>query len=104
MYKIHKGDTVKVMAGKDNGREGTVEKVLAKEGKVLVGGVNLYKRHVNVRKMGQNQEGGIIEIVKPLNMSNVEVVCPNCKKPTRVGFEVTKEGKKRVCKKCNKTF
>lgn len=104
MYKIRKGDTVKVMAGKDNGREGQVEKVLAKEGKVLVGGVNLYKRHVNVKKLGGNQEGGIIEIVKPLDVSNVELVCPLCKKPTRVGFEVTKEGKKRLCKKCKKTF
>jgi large subunit ribosomal protein L24 len=104
MQKIIKGDTVKVMLGKDNGREGVVEKVLLKEGKIFIGGINLYKRHVNTKRMGGQQEGGIIEIIKPLKISNVQLVCPSCKKITRVGFEVGKEGKLRICRKCGKPF
>lgn len=99
MLKITKGDNVQVMAGKDKGRSGAVERVLGKEAKVFVGGVNLYKRHV--KKMGQT-EGGIIEIIKPLDVSKVALVCPNCKKATRVGFKLEKERKVRFCKKCGK--
>ena len=99
MYKIRKGDEVKVMLGKDNGRTGIVERILAKNGKVLVAGINQYKRHV--RKV-QDTEGGVITITKPVNLSNVELVCPSCKKATRVGFKVEGEGKVRMCKKCGK--
>lgn len=69
--KIKKGDKVKILLGKDRGREGTVEYVLPKKGKVFVGGVNMYKRHV--RKHGDTA-GGIIDIPKPLDVSNVEKV------------------------------
>lgn len=96
MFKIKKGDQVQILAGKDQGKSGTVEKVDPKKGKVAVSGLNMFKRHV--RKYGQI-EGGIIEILKPLNISNVALVCPKCKKATRVGFDLT-NGKKRVCKKC----
>lgn len=99
MQKIRKGDKVKVLLGKDNGREGSVEKVFPKEGKVVVAGINIYKR--SVKKMGETQ-GGIIDLLKPVNISNVILVCPNCKKPTRVGFKVEKDGKTRICKKCGK--
>ena len=99
MYKIRKGDEVKIMLGKDNGRTGIVERILAKNGKVLVAGVNQYKRHV--RKV-QDTEGGVITITKPVNLSNVELVCPSCKKATRVGFKFEGENKLRVCKKCGK--
>lgn len=97
--KIKKGDKVKVLLGKDRGKEGTVEKVMAKKGKVFVERINLYKRHV--KKM-QNIEGGIIEIPKPLDISNVALICPNCKKITRVGFKMEGETKIRICKKCGK--
>lgn len=97
--KIKKGDKVKILLGKDRGKEGNVEFVLAKKNKVFVGGANLYKRHV--RKQG-NIEGGIINLPKPLNVSNVILVCPNCKKLTRVGFKITGKTKVRVCKKCGK--
>lgn len=97
--KIKKGDTVKITAGKDNGKTGAVDKVYVKENKLMVAGVNLFKRHV---KKSEFSEGGMIEIAKPVDASNVMLVCPNCKKPTRVGFEVTKTGKKRICKKCRK--
>ncbi|MFH1535853.1 MAG: 50S ribosomal protein L24 [Patescibacteria group bacterium] len=88
--KIKKGDKVKILLGKDRGKEGKVEYVMAKRNRVFVGGVNMYKRHV--RKHGQ-VEGGIIDIPKSLDMSNVALVCLNCKKTTR---------NVRICKKCGK--
>lgn len=99
MNKIKKGDNVKIMAGKDSGRTGTVDRVLTRVGKVVVGGVNVYKR--SVKKMG-DQEGGIVELVKPVDASNVVLVCPNCKKPTRVGFKIEGKEKIRICRKCKK--
>lgn len=99
MNKIKKGDNVKVLIGKDSGRTGSVEKVLGKTNQVVVGGINISKR--SVKKMGDTQ-GGIIDLVKPVNISNVILICPNCKKPTRVGFLVEKGSKIRICKKCKK--
>lgn len=96
--KIKKGDTIIVIKGKDKGRKGKVEKVFPKEGKVLVLGINVVKKHVKPKKEGE--KGGILEIAKPLNVSKVALVCPKCGKKTRVGFLLTKEGKERICKKC----
>lgn len=96
--KIRKGDKVMVVLGKDRGKSGTVERVINKKGKVAVGGINLVKRHV--KKYGDIQ-GGILEIAKPIEQSNVMLVCPHCQKPTRVGFKF--DGMKmRICKKCQK--
>lgn len=97
--KIRKGDKVKILLGKDRGKEGTVELIRASDKRVFVGGVNLYKRHV--KKMG-DVEGGIIDIPKSLHVSNVALVCPNCKKLTRVAYKIDKTGKMRICKKCKK--
>lgn len=97
--KIKKGDKVKVLLGKDRGKEGKVEYVLGKDNKVFVSGANLYKRHV--RKMN-NVEGGIIDIPKPMDVSNVGLVCPNCNKVTRVGYKMVEKIKVRICKKCQK--
>lgn len=99
MNKIKKGDNVKVLLGKDSGRTGTVDKVLVKSGKVVVAGINIYKR--SVKRTGQNQ-GGIIDLVKPVDISNVALVCPNCKKITRVGFKIEGKEKIRICRKCGK--
>ena len=99
MFKIKKGDNVQILLGKDNGKTGSVERVLTKDGRVLVNGINLFKRHV--RKF-QGIEGGIIDLPKSVNLSNVALVCPSCKKPTRVGFKITDDVKSRVCKKCGK--
>lgn len=101
MNKIKKGDKVKILVGKDSGKQSTVEKVLVKKGQVVVSGVNVYKRHVNAKRAGMNQ-GGEFEVVKPINLSNVALVCPNCQKPTRVGFVVNGDSKNRVCRKCGK--
>jgi large subunit ribosomal protein L24 len=99
MQKIIKGDNVQILLGRDRGKSGTVERVLGKQDKVVVGGINMVKRHVKGR---QGIEGGIIDIIKPLNLSNVSLVCPNCKKATRVGFKITGDTKTRFCKKCGK--
>lgn len=90
---------MKILLGKDRRKEGKVEFVLGKDRRVFVGGANLYKRHV--RKMGEIK-GGIIDIPKSLDISNVALICPNCNKVTRVGYEKTGDTKVRVCKKCKK--
>lgn len=95
--KIKKGDKVKIILGKDRGKEGKVEYALGKDKRVFVGGANLYKRHV--RKQG-SIEGGIIDIPKSLDISNVVLICPNCKKPTKVGLKFEGNEKVRICKKC----
>ena len=92
---------MKILLGKDRNKTGKVIRVLNKKGRVLVEGVNMYKRHV--RKMGQT-EGGIIEITKPVDASNLALVCPSCKKPTRVGFKSENNTKVRVCKKCKEVI
>lgn len=90
--KIRSNDKVKVMIGKDKGKETTVEKVSLKTGKIYLKDVNVYKRHVK----GQ----GIKDIAKPVNASNVMVICPKCSKLTKIGFKVEDNKKTRICKKC----
>ena len=103
--KIKVGDTVKVTMGKDKGREGKVEIVLPKRNSVVIPEVNMYKKHV---KGQQGQKGGMYDIPRPLNLAKVALICPNCKKQTRVGYETVQNasGKKnekyRICKKCGK--
>jgi large subunit ribosomal protein L24 len=97
--KFKKGDLVTVVRGKDSGKTEKIEKVFSKEGKVLVAGVNQYKRHVKGRMQGQKSE--IITLTKPLAVSNIRLVCPKCKKLSRVGYKMIKDGKVRVCRKCN---
>ncbi len=98
--KLIKGDEVLIVTGKDKGKKGKVEKVFDKEGKVLVPGFNLYKRHYKSRM--QNKPSEIIEITKPFPVANVAFVCPNCKKQSRIGYVIENKEKVRVCKKCNK--
>lgn len=103
--KLIKNDEVKVVAGKDKGKTGKVEKVFSKEAKVLVAEVNQYKRHVKGGYGGQKSE--IMTITKPLPVSNVQLICPKCKKLTRVGYKIesAKNGavsKVRICRKCGK--
>ncbi|PIP15192.1 50S ribosomal protein L24 [Candidatus Roizmanbacteria bacterium CG22_combo_CG10-13_8_21_14_all_35_9] len=96
--KIKKGDKVKVMAGKDKGREGKVEKVYLKSDKVLIANINIYKRHV--KKSEQMPKGGIVDVPRPLAVSKVIVICSKCGKTTRIGYKIEKSKKYRVCKKC----
>lgn len=96
--KLKKGDNVKIVIGKDKGKSGKVEKVFSKEGKVLVEGINLFKRHLKARL--QNQKSEIVTISKPLPVSNVALVCPKCNLITRIGYRVEKDKKVRICRKC----
>ena len=96
--KIQKDDNVKILIGKDKGREGKVVQAFPKKNTILVAGLNTYKKHV---KPTQNQKGGIITKERALAVSKVILVCPNCKKDTRVGYSIDKAGNKyRICKKC----
>lgn len=99
--KIHKSDKVKIITGKDKGKTGKVEKVYPKKGKLLVAGVNIYRKHLKPR--GEKNPGGIVDISKPIDVSNVVLICPNCNKETRIGYSIDKKGgKTRICKKCGK--
>jgi large subunit ribosomal protein L24 len=99
MLKLKAGDNVKITAGKDKGREGKIEKIFPKQTKALIPGVNIYKKHVKGR---QGQKGGIYDIPRPLDFAKIALICPKCKKATRVGFKIVEKSKSRVCKKCNK--
>ena len=108
--EVRKGDTVQVMKGKDRGKQGRVIEADPKHGRILVENVNMIVRHQRPRpiqnssRMGGPQiiPGGIIEKPAPLNVSNVMVVCPTCKRPTRVGTVIKETKDKtyrvRVCK------
>jgi large subunit ribosomal protein L24 len=89
--KIKKGDRVIVLAGRDKGKNGEVIRVLPKEGRVLVRGVNMMRKH---QKQTANEEGGIISKEAPINISNLALEDPKDGKPTRVGFKFLEDGSK----------
>ncbi|MFZ2153510.1 MAG: 50S ribosomal protein L24 [Microgenomates group bacterium] len=96
--KIQKGDTVKVLIGKDKGREGVVVSAFPKKDSLVVKGLNIYKKHV---KPSQGQKGGIVEKERALHSSKLMLICPSCKKATRVSYQIDKTGSKyRICQKC----
>jgi large subunit ribosomal protein L24 len=100
--KIHKGDRVQVLSGKDRGKQGNVSHVLPDRNRVIVDGINVVKRHTKARTM--NEAGGIIDKDLPIHVSNVALVCSSCG-PTRVGYRIESDGKKvRVCRKCGGTL
>lgn len=99
--KLKKGDEVKVIRGKDKGKSGKIEKVLS-GAKVLIANVNQYKRHL--KKSAERQKSEILTITKPISLSNVILICPMCKKQTRVGFKIEGNEKIRICKKCGKVL
>jgi len=97
--KIRKGDRVRVLTGKDRGKEGTVMRALPREGKVIVDGVNVVKKHQAPTR--STQQGGIIDKDMPVPVANVAVICPSCGKPTRIGYKFDASGTKiRICRKC----
>ena len=96
--KIKKGDRVRVLTGKDRGKEGNVTRVIPDKGRVIVDGVNVAKKHQKPTR--STMQGGIIDRDMPLDVSNVAILCPKGH-PTRVGYKFDTEGNKtRVCKKC----
>ncbi len=96
--KIKSGDKVLMLVGKDKGKIGKVMKVFPKKNKVVVEGLNLCKKHYRPRREGE--KGEIVEIPRPVDVSNVALICPNCEKPTRVGYRFENGKKVRYCKKC----
>lgn len=96
-FKI--GDSVKITLGKDKGREGKIEKIFPKRGTVLIPGVNIYKKHV---KAAGEVKGGVYELPRPLITSKIALICPKCKKITRIGYRIAGKEKVRICKKCKK--
>ena len=101
--RIRKGDEVVVLAGKDRGKRGKVQEVHLADGAVLVGGVNIVKRHTKANPSA-NVKGGIIEQPAALGLGKVMLVCPHCGKPTRVGHRIVDEAKERFCKRCGEAI
>lgn len=98
MMKIRKGDTVKIISGKYAGKAGKALTILPKEQKVVVEGINLFKKHRKPRRSGE--KGQIVEMIRPVDVSKMMLVCPKCGQATRVGFKISDSEKNRVCKKC----
>ncbi|NOT44618.1 MAG: 50S ribosomal protein L24 [Acidobacteria bacterium] len=97
---IRRNDTVAIITGKDSGKRGRVLKVLPVRNRLIVEGVNIIKRHTRPNPQ-RNIKGGIVEREGSLHASNVQLVCPECSKLTRVGRRVLADGRKvRVCRKC----
>ena len=101
--RIRANDMVVVIRGRDRGKQGRVQRAFPKEGKVLVDGVNVVKRHMRARS--GVQQAGIIEKELPIWVSNVMLICTQCNRPTRVGYTFLADGTKaRVCKKCKEVI
>lgn len=101
--KIKKDDTVKVMAGKDQGKTGKVHRAIPKENKVVVSGINIIKRHIRARP-GLRQAGRV-ESEAPMSVAKVALLCPKCERPTRVGYQLLEGGGKvRICRKCGQAI
>jgi large subunit ribosomal protein L24 len=100
MANIRRDDTVIVIAGKDRGKSGKVNRVIREKDRVVVAGINIATKHVKNRP--GIRQAGIIHVEAPLHISNVMLMCPHCAKPTRVGHRFQEDGTKvRVCKRCN---
>ena len=101
---IRKGDTVHVLSGRDAGKKGRVLSVNPRKNTLIVEHANIIKRHTRPNPQ-KNIKGGIVEKEGPIHASNVQVVCGNCGKHTRIGHQVLPDGSKsRVCKRCNATL
>ena len=96
--KIKKGDTVLIISGKNRGKKAKVLESFPKQGKISVESVNIVKKHR--RPKTEKEKGQVIEIIKPVDVSNVKLICPKCSVASRVGYRLTEKGKYRICKKC----
>ena len=96
--KIHKGDIVKIISGKDRGKSGKVIQVLPDRNALIVDGINTFKKHRRSKKQGE--KGETVMVIRPFAASNAMLTCSSCKKATRVGYRMEGEKKVRYCKKC----
>ncbi len=96
--RIRKGDKVQVLVGKDRGKQANVVRAIPSEGRVIVEGVHVAKRHAKPTRA--TKQGGVIDKFMPVSVSSVAIVCGDCG-PTRIGMQVDEQGRKlRICKKC----
>jgi large subunit ribosomal protein L24 len=100
-FKLRKEDQVQVIAGKDKGKQGKIVRIDREKGRAIVAGVNMVKKAMKKRK--QTDRGGIIEIEAAIQVSNVMIVCRKCG-PTRIGYKIEGDAKKRVCRKCGEAL
>jgi large subunit ribosomal protein L24 len=100
--KIRKNDNILVIAGKDKGKKGKVRHAYPDEGRVIVDGVNMVKRHTKARAMAR--QAGVIEREAPLGVSKVMLICNKCNRATRVGFSFAEDKKVRVCSSCHEVI
>ncbi len=96
--KLKKGDRVVMLAGREKGKETTVVRTYPGLSKVLLEGLNVVKRHT--KASSKNPRSGIQEIPKPVPAGKVALICPSCKKPTRIGYQIKGDQKERFCRKC----
>jgi large subunit ribosomal protein L24 len=96
--RLRAGDRVKVISGKDAGKESRISKVYPKTNQIIVEGVNTAKRHTRPR--GQTMQGGIIDKDMPIDASNVMIMCEDCGRPVRIAYRIDDSGKYRVCGRC----
>jgi len=101
-FKIKKGDKAKVLAGKDRGKVGVIEAVLTSAKKVKIEGVNVAKKHQKAVRKGE--KGQLVSLSMPIDISKVQLICPKCNKPSRIGRIMDGDKKFRICKKCNAKF
>lgn len=103
MNKIKKNDIVYVLAGRDRGKTGKVFRVIERDERALVEGINYVKKHA--RKTRQDQQGGIVQKESPIHLSNLAPVCKTCNKPARVGISTLTDGtKSRFCRRCKEVI
>ncbi len=103
MSKIRKNDEVMIMLGRDRGKRGKVLTSIPDKDRLIVEGVNMIKKHMRPR--GTMRQAGIIEREAPIHVSDVQLICKKCSKPTRVGFLVMDSGDKvRICRKCSEVI
>ena len=97
--RIHKGDQVIVRSGKDKGKKAEVVRAFPIEGKVILEGVNVARRHAKPTRA--TQQGGVIDKFMPVSVSSVSLFCKSCDNPTRAGMQISSDGTKvRICRKC----
>ena len=101
--KLRRDDTVIVTKGKDRGRTGKIQQVFPKHNMVLVEGINRVTKHI--KPSSGVRQGGIIQKEMPVKLSNIQLICPNCDKPSRIGYQFLSDSTKaRFCKKCQETI
>ena len=96
--KIKKSDNVLIITGKDKGRKGKVLKAFPREGRIIIEGINIRKKHVKPKRSGE--KGQVVQVPLAIDVSNVKLLCPKCGKAARVGYKLTEDKKQRICKKC----